>query len=302
MSDGSGVKSVGLILKEARMAKSLSLEQASKDTKIHLNILKNIETDEINSLGLVYAKSFLRIYAEYLGLNKEDIVRLFEDLFVPAAGRQVLPQTATARIVRFASEKSPVKVRPVCPDPGGMFLGLIKKVDFRLVIFWVVILFVVVLMMKFVRHHGSTARILKKVEVKKKPAQRPQVSLPAAVSKNPSVKQAADLALAGAQKSKSASLLKPTVVPKEEEKVVLTIKAKTKSWLQVKVDGKVVFQNILTRGRGEMWQAKEKIEIWLGDAGAVQLELNGRLFERIGRPGQMLKHVVATKAGLSIQK
>jgi cytoskeletal protein RodZ len=288
MSEDAGSKNVGLILKEARMAKSLSLEQASKDTKVHLNILKKIEADEIGSLGLVYAKSFLRIYAEYLGLNKEDIVRRFEGPSAGASSRPVLPQaSAAAPIVKFVPEKPHAKDRP---DVSSAFADGIKKIDFRRVLLGIVVLFVVVAMVKFVRHRGSTTRVVKKanevgVKVKKTPAKKQNVSLPSA----------------GAQEPKSAPLLKP-VVSKEGEKVVLTVKAKTKNWLQVKVDGKVVFQSIMARGRAEMWQAKEKIELWLGDAGAVQLELNGRLLEKIGRPGQTLKHVVVTKAGFSIQK
>ncbi len=48
------------------------------------------------------------------------------------------------------------------------------------------------------------------------------------------------------------------------------------------------------------WQANEKIELWLGNAGAVELELNGKLLKKIGRPGRPLKNVTITRAGLSI--
>jgi len=95
---------------------------------------------------------------------------------------------------------------------------------------------------------------------------------------------------------------KPQAVEKEGEKIVLVLRAKEKTWLQVKVDGKVVLQNLLARGAAESWQAREKIELWLGNAGAVQLEVNGRLLERIGRPGQTLRRVVITREGLSIQR
>jgi hypothetical protein len=100
----------------------------------------------------------------------------------------------------------------------------------------------------------------------------------------------------------AAAASKPSAVKKSQEKVILVVKAKEKAWLQIKVDGKVAFQNVLPKGSAESWQADEKIEMWVGNAGAIQVELNGQLLGKIGRPGQTLKRVVFTRSGLSIQR
>jgi hypothetical protein len=80
----------------------------------------------------------------------------------------------------------------------------------------------------------------------------------------------------------------------------LTIRAKENCWIQVKIDGRVVFQNILIKGRSETWQAKNRIELSLGNAGVVDLEANGKFISNLGKRGQPLKNILISKEGLSI--
>jgi transcriptional regulator with XRE-family HTH domain len=82
----------------------------------------------------------------------------------------------------------------------------------------------------------------------------------------------------------------------------LDIRAKENCFIQVKSDGRVVFQNILRKGRAESWQAMNKIELSLGNAGVVELEVNGKRISALGRRGQALKNILITKEGLSIKR
>ncbi|MDP2938363.1 MAG: DUF4115 domain-containing protein [Candidatus Omnitrophota bacterium] len=84
--------------------------------------------------------------------------------------------------------------------------------------------------------------------------------------------------------------------------ITLDIHAKENCFIQVKSDGRVMFQNILKKGRSESWQAKDKIEISLGNAGVVELEVNGKRISGLGRRGQALKNILITKEGLSIKR
>jgi len=83
---------------------------------------------------------------------------------------------------------------------------------------------------------------------------------------------------------------------------VLGLFARNKSWISVKVDGKTVFHGVLARGRSETWPAKEKIELSLGDAGAVELQVNDQRFANLGRRGHPLKNIVINKEGLKISR
>ena len=254
------IKSIGSILIDARQAKNISLQEASKNTRIHVNILKSMESDDFTTMGAVYAKSFLKLYAEYLNLDKEDIARRFEG----APGEEA---RASAEKKTGIFRSQPLKGTGIQLQSLAKCLESLKKINFKYVAVIVLVIIVVMGLNRFVHRRRSVFRRPEKTEAKATPAKK-SVTAPKA---------------------------------QQEEKIVLVIRAKDKSWLQVKVDGKIVFQSILAKGTAESWQAKEKIELWLGNAGAVQLELNGKLLGKIGRPGQALKRVLVTRAGLSIQ-
>ncbi len=71
------------------------------------------------------------------------------------------------------------------------------------------------------------------------------------------------------------------IVPKSQP-LKLTIRTKLDVWMQVKADGTVIFQNVLAKGSQESWTAKEDLELWTGNAGAMTLTLNGRPLEGLG--------------------
>jgi hypothetical protein len=82
----------------------------------------------------------------------------------------------------------------------------------------------------------------------------------------------------------------------------LSIRAKDNCFVQVKCDGKTQFYGTLKKGRSDSWKANEKIEFTLGNATAVEVEVNNRLINSLGRRGQAVKNIVITKDGLSIPR
>jgi cytoskeletal protein RodZ len=98
------------------------------------------------------------------------------------------------------------------------------------------------------------------------------------------------------------------VAPKQEAPSVkpiagkpeLGIRAKEDCWLEVKTDGKLIFRNVLKKGNYEEWEAKEKIEFSVGNAGGVDVEVNGKLLPPLGRRGQVIKNIRVTKQGLTV--
>jgi cytoskeletal protein RodZ len=278
MPENNIEKNFGFILKEARANKHIGLEEASKHTRIHINILKAIENDDVASLGAVYVKSFLRLYADYLGVDKDDVLRRFRQ----ATGQ---PEAGDSRKVE-TSERHP---------RHHLNLDNIFLKNSKFFIIGVLLFIAIALIVRFVKSHRAKPRS----------AQVSAQRATQAVIKKAEVEKAAPVAPVSQPAEKPAAVKKePISTPpaeKIQKKIVLVVRAKDKCWLQVKVDGKVVFQNVLAKGSSESWQAYDKIELWLGNAGAVQFELNGRLLQKIGRPGQILRHVVVTRAGLSIR-
>lgn len=72
------MESIGENLREARHNKKVSLEDASRATRIKIDILEQLESDEFDRLAApTYAKGFLKLYAEYLGLDGQSIVEAY---------------------------------------------------------------------------------------------------------------------------------------------------------------------------------------------------------------------------------
>ena len=69
------MESIGENLREARHNRKASLEDASRATKIKIEILEQLESDEFDRLAApTYTKGFLKLYAEYLGLDSQSVV------------------------------------------------------------------------------------------------------------------------------------------------------------------------------------------------------------------------------------
>ncbi len=73
------MESIGSRLRSARESKGITLDQAQRDTRISSRILSALESDRIAEIvsGPVYIKSFIKKYANYLGLNGTDLAEGF---------------------------------------------------------------------------------------------------------------------------------------------------------------------------------------------------------------------------------
>src|SRR5713101_2472006 len=66
-------------MRAQRERMGLTLEQAAEDTRIREKFIKALENGDYNSLpGAVYTKGFLRNYAEYLGLEADELVAIYQ--------------------------------------------------------------------------------------------------------------------------------------------------------------------------------------------------------------------------------
>ncbi len=69
-------ETIGAKLRQARLARNLSLDSISKKIKIRVEYLSAIENDQLDKLpsGL-YGKSFIKQYGVYLGLKPKQIIK-----------------------------------------------------------------------------------------------------------------------------------------------------------------------------------------------------------------------------------
>lgn len=72
------MESYGALLQKAREAKELSFEQIERETTITKQYIDALEAEEVDIFpGEPYMIGFLKNYAEYLGINSDEILRLY---------------------------------------------------------------------------------------------------------------------------------------------------------------------------------------------------------------------------------
>ncbi len=84
--------------------------------------------------------------------------------------------------------------------------------------------------------------------------------------------------------SKPKPTPKPKPKPKPIEGVKVSLDVKDESWVRVITDGKKVFEGTLQKGDKKSFNAKEKLEIRSGNAGAVLVSVNQNEPVPLGTP------------------
>lgn len=248
------------LLKETREAKGLTLEIVHEATKIPLDALKAIEQGySVRSLTPFYLRGFIKIYAEFLGLDPQEMLKAY-GLNVPkAAGGASLKESRTVK-QSFAAEQ--------CQEfLAAMWTAKNRKFLLRL-LSAIIGLFVLVKCIGCVSGHFKR--------------EKSRALVPSAQPVSATVETA---------KGDFTG-----------RKVSLAVRAIKNSWIQVRVDGKVVFEMTMKKGTMESWTGKEQIEISGKNIATMDMEVNGKHIGALGSSERGAKTVIITKGGLTVKK
>jgi transcriptional regulator with XRE-family HTH domain len=76
---------IGSTLRETRVRRKTTLQQAEDDTKIRVRYIQAMENDDFDLMpSPAYVKGFLRTYCEYLGLDADVILEEYRSRFEPS--------------------------------------------------------------------------------------------------------------------------------------------------------------------------------------------------------------------------
>ncbi len=110
---------LGTKLKAARQKRKLTTSEAAKGTRIKVQHIEAIESDDFSSIAApTYAKGFIRIYAEFLGMNPEPLIEEYTETHSPKPRASLIPEEPQA-------PKSPPRERKPIQWPA------LPKVDWR---------------------------------------------------------------------------------------------------------------------------------------------------------------------------
>ena len=105
---------IGARLREARMHAKIDINEVEVRTKIRAKYLRAIENEEWDLLpGEVYAKSFLRTYGEFLGLDTRQLVDDFRRRYESPPDQELRPIAPLG-----SRERERQSARPAAPACG----------------------------------------------------------------------------------------------------------------------------------------------------------------------------------------
>src|SRR5215813_14265916 len=124
-------QAIGDTLREARMRKKIDTTEIESKTKIRAKYLRAMENEEFDLLpGNTFVKSFLRTYAEALGLDAHRLVEEYRSQYEPRDDSDLPPlssQASSARRRNARYERRPRRGRLVA-ILGGLALVVVVLV------------------------------------------------------------------------------------------------------------------------------------------------------------------------------
>jgi cytoskeleton protein RodZ len=258
-------ESFGTWLRRQREVREIDLREIADSTKVGMSYLRAFEDDRFDVLPApVFAKGFLRQYARYVGLDPEEVVNFY----------------LAAREPQSDEEQQPVRREPEAASRKALFLVL-----------------------------AATAALVALVWLLSAMSDRGQRATPSPTPDSGTLGQREvpppedAVAADGAQRhapaqeapASEAVAAPPTPEPRQAEEPApplrVTLDFLSDCWVEASVDGTERLSELKVQGESLMLDAEELVELKVGDAAAVQVEVNGVPFALERRPGTSVRNV-----------
>ena len=247
-------------LKRERELRDVSLEEITKATKIKIEYLQALETDDWDHLpGHGFNRGYIRTIARYLGMDEESLLaeysmaRAEPEPSMPIATRAVVAEKSRQTWQRIPTTQVVAAFLAALLLAGGIY-GARK----------------IVLAHKTRATHTA-----------------PQIA-PAPAVNTPAPLEAA-LVPVPSSTSEAAPPTKADPSPKAAdlpEYLVMKIQAGKAAHLRVVADRHLVYTGHISSGETKRYRARNTFEISSSDSGAVLIELEGQTMPPLGLPGQ----------------
>jgi cytoskeleton protein RodZ len=247
---------IGPELRRAREARGLSLQQIADATKIPISSLRALENDEFHRLpGGIFTRGFIRTYAANVGIDGERLARahLAQQEEAPLTDPRATDTTNATHDALAGQRRSSTSLQ------------------------------IVLLILLTVGLLALLARSAQSPTSQESPAAVEQMEPTAGTSGLGAL--AGPVAASGttAPSVRGASAAVAHVAP-----LRLEIHPRDVCWVTVTTDGQRVLGRLMAGGDRASVEARERITLRIGDAGAFAFTLNGVQGRPLGRPGEVL--------------
>jgi cytoskeletal protein RodZ len=123
--------SFGARLRYERERRKIPLKSIAEGTKISIGFFEGLERDDVSRWPSgIFRRSFVRAYAEALGLDPDPVVREFLERYPDPLETDVAPQAATPP---SASESGPLSVKLTISWSGSVHRAVVRLPNWRIV-------------------------------------------------------------------------------------------------------------------------------------------------------------------------
>ncbi len=253
--------SIGETLRRERLQKGLDLQQVSETTKIGTRMLQAMEQNDFSKLpGGVFTRSFIRQYAVALGLQPTALDEQLSQL--QSTAEEPVKSDTRKDVITEGSHYS-LSDYNSARNSSSMWMSMV----------WVLVAMAV---------GGAVYYAMNRPPA---PVATPsRTAAPHATAPTPAPVAAAPV----------------TVEPlPNSSPVQVIVTAKETAWVSIASDGKSQFVGEMKTDEKRTIQANERVKLVAGNAGALEISLNGKPLDAIGPKGQV-RVVEFTPAGSQV--
>lgn len=305
-------ETLGDKLRKARKAKGVDIKHVEEATKIRAKHIEALETGNYSELPPdVYIEGFLKIYAEFLGLEKEKILQLYKK-------ERELKETVE-KAVRSSFKKTVPMNPKIVITPKTLFLSAIMVTVLVIVIYigWQIKILTAPPKLEVITPSDNASFETDVIFIEGKTDEGADLfinDIQIGVGSEGKFKSRISLqdgtnVITITAKNRMGKVTKitrnvvtkllPVQVAVEENKgVELKVSAGPNStWIYVEVDGVPVEKEgiVMLSGSSRVFRGKEKIVISSKNAGSANITFNGKDIGSLGKEGKAVKNREFTK-------
>jgi len=263
------MNSVGRILRSARERQGRDLSEIADELCLTQQYLRAIEEDDVKSLpGAFFYKNFVRQYAAILGVKESEI----------HAGVQSLAAAAEEPIQPGVLAQPPVRpMDPIVADDNRSYFAHTRL--------GMSVAALAVALLACSGFYAWWSRPAEAAAVAKRslpPVIQPQVQTPAETAALP-VNTPVDTAV----NAQVTAVAEAQTTVDGINHVVLNLSATEKTWLSISSEGKRLFSGFLEPSQTKTLTGLDAARMTVGNAGGIEVRLNGKPIGPIGKSGQV---------------
>lgn len=266
---------IGIQFKEEREKQGITLEEIYRKVRIHPKMVEDLEAGRFEKHGELYVKSFLKKYADFLGLDSQSILRSYEALKknMSSPEFELGSRRTKKKKERPKAEKVPKRISfsKIKDDSRVQSLAVVVLASVLAVLFFILL-----------------------------------ADLRKGIVSSPRGRQSIETVTGRHQTESETTLGRRTMrtVSKDDTKngsFTLTLEAEQRVWLKLTELGdteKVIFVGFLPEGGSETWDFSGPVNIWTGKAEALGIVLDSNDVGSVA--DGVVKNIKVSSGGIQI--